>query len=485
MRGTVRGYGFSWGLLVASLLTAACGGDSTGPDGPSGPPVIASINGATLPTGPTGSTVIVEGESFGNTRGSGVVLFSDGLGGTVQATIASPDDWTNTFIVTTVPSGAATGNVVVQTSKGTSNAVLFTLTQNAVFSPSTIGWTATNFLPAALSGHAAAFAELSGTSTTRVVYAIGGAGDTDAPVQTVHLATAGGSGSLSSWGTTLELPTAVAFHAAVVATPANSRITDIGFLYVLGGATDGTGQPTTTVYRGALAADGTVSGWTEMTALPAPLHSMGAVIFHGDLYVAGGATTGNAPVATVYRSRIADTGDLGSWQTEAALPFPRAHFGFGTFGGYLYVFGGDSSAVAPNAGTSGKPIADVVYAAIDLKTGDLKAGWTMNPGKLTKAVSKHTAVIAGGNVLITAGLYNGAATGSTEESYAQIMSDGSVGSFGGATGSNTISSVTGGGNLFNHAAIGYTDGAGLFHVLITGGDDVNFPGTRHDGVFYY
>src|SRR5712692_657268 len=89
-------------------------------------------------------------------------------------------------------------------------------------------------------------------------------------------------------------------------------------------------------------------------------------------------------------------------------------------GGYLYAFGGDSGAVAPNDGSlSGSTIADVAYAQIDLRTGDLTSvGWTTNSNKLKKAVSKHTAVMAGGNVLVTAGLYNGAATGSTEESYA-------------------------------------------------------------------
>lgn len=478
-----RTVGSVLGLLAAGLI-AGCGNDSTGPDGASGPPVIADINGATQPSGPTGSTVIVEGQNFGSSQGSSELLFSDGAGGTVAAVIAASGDWTNTFIVTTVPSGAASGDVVVRTSLGTSNAVAFTLTQNAVFSPSTISWTATNSLPAGLSGHALAFAEVRGTSTTRALYVSGGGDGTNAPGSAVYLATVGGSGTVSGWSATTALPAAVAFHASAAATPANSRITDLGFLYVIGGATDADGQPTTTVYRGTLEEDGSVSGWVETTALPVPLHSMGAAIFHGDLYLAGGATTGNAPVATVYRSRIGETGELGAWQAQAPLPFARAHFGFGSFGRYLYALGGDSSATAPNAAT-GKTIASVAYARIDLKTGNLtSAGWTANPGQLTKAVAKHTAVIAGGNVLVTAGLYNGASTGSTEESYAQLSSDGSVGSFNGATGSNTIASL-GGGNLFNHAAIGYRDGGGAFHVLVAGGDDVNNPGTKHAAVFMY
>ena len=472
--------------FLGALLLVGCGGGPTGPSGPSGPPVVADVNGATQPSGPTGSTVVIDGQNFGAAQGSGTVLFSNGTGGTVSAVIASAGDWSNTFIVTTVPAGAATGPVVVTTTGGTSNAITFTLTQNAAFNPSTITWTATNALPVGLSGHALVFAQLESTTTVHAVYAIGGGDNSNAPVTSVYLATVGGSGTLSGWSPAKVLPKALAFSGAAVATPANSRVTATGWLYVIGGATDAAGQPSTTVYRGALAADGTVSSWAETTALPVPLHSMGAVIFHGDLYVAGGSTTGNAPAAAVYRSRIDTSGALGAWQTEVALPFARAHAGLGALGGYLFTFGGDSGAVAPNTGTlSTSAIADVASAQIDLRTGDLtSAGWTTNANKLKKAVTKHTAVVAGGDVLVTAGLYNGASTGSTEETYAQFNSDGTVGAFNGATGSNTISSA-GGGNLFNQAALGYTDGNGAFHVLVAGGDDVNTPGTKHSGVFFY
>jgi hypothetical protein len=43
----------------------------------------------------------------------------------------------------------------------------------------------------------------------------------------------------------------------------------------------------------------------------------------------------------------------------------------------------------------------------------------------------------------------------------------------------------GGGNFFNHAATGYLDATGAFHVLVVGGDDVNTPTKKHKGVFYY
>ncbi|PYP65504.1 MAG: hypothetical protein DMD36_19230, partial [Gemmatimonadetes bacterium] len=74
--------------------------------------------------------------------------------------------------------------------------------------------------------------------------------------------------------------------------------------------------------------------------------------------------------------------------------------------------------------------------------------------------------------------------GSAEERYAPLNADGSVSSFSGATGSNTIFSA-GGGNVFNHAAVGYVDGTGAFHVLVIGGDDVDTPTKKHNTVFFY
>lgn len=468
---------------LCAVVLAGCGGDD-GPTGPSGPPVITSVNGATLPTGPVGGTVIVEGMNFGSVQGGAQVLFTGATGGTVPAVIVSAGDWTDVFIVTTVPSGAESGDVVVQTSVGTSNAVPFALTQNAPFSPSTVSWTQGTDLSMAVSGLAAAWADVGDTSSVPVVYAIGGADDANAPQVSIDYAMVGAGGALGAWTSTTPLPQGRAFASAVVAGPNNSAA-GTEYLYVLGGATNASGDPSVTVYRAPLDSAGAVGTWAETRALPVPLRSFGATVVFGSLYVVGGATTGNVPVATVYRSTIGSGGELGAWETMASLPFPRAHFGFGHFAGRLYAFGGDSSAVAANDGsvTGNTRIADVVSAGIDFQSRSL-VGWQLSPSKLTKTVLKHTAVVAGGNVLSSAGLYNGAATGATEQIYAQLNGDGTTGSFNGATGSNTIASL-GGGNLFNHAAIGYLDPAGAFHVLLLGGDDVNSPGTKRAGVFYY
>jgi hypothetical protein len=476
--------------LSATALLVACGSSSTGPTGPSGPPIVTLVNGAALPSGTVGATVVIQGSNFGTSQAAatGHVVFSTTGGGRDTATIASVGDWSDPLIVTTVPTGVPIGKdtLFVETSGGTSAPVVFTLVAKVGFSPSTVSWTATTALPVGLSGHAVAAATLPGASPTSVVYVAGGADSSNAPRDSVLYATVSATGTLSAWTKTLVLPAAVAFAAAVVATPNNSAVTGTSYLYVIGGDSTASGKPIATVYRGTLGATGAVTGWSSTTALPAAVHSLGAVIFNGAVYVAGGAGSGNAPVATVYRAPIQSDGTLGSWQALTSLPFARSYFGLGINGTFLYALGGDSGTVTPNdSGVKGSAINDVVYAAIDIRTGNLTAaGWTANANKVKKAVSKHTAVVAGGNVLVTAGLYTGATTGSTEETYAGLNADGSTSAFNGATGSTTISTA-GGGNLFNHAAVGYLDATGAFHVLVVGGDDVNTPTKKHKGVFYY
>jgi len=452
-------------------------------------PVLQFVNSATKPSGNIGSTVIIDGSAFGDAQGEGQVLFSNGTGGTIAATIVAAGDWTNTFIVTTVPSGTATGPIVVRTGTGTSSALTFTVTQNATFSPSAINWQATTDMPVALSGHDALFVPIdnAGGQTVQYVHLSGGASNDSVPVTAVRAAIIQGNGTLGTWTTTLTaLPAGRAFHRSVAATPFNSKVKGSGYLYVLGGIETKGGAPVTTVSRVQLNNDGTIGAWSTMTALPAGLHALGAVIFRSAIYVAGGATTGNVPVATVYRTRIDTLGVLSAWETMSALPSARAYHGFATFGGYLYAVGGESGTVTPDDGnftSNSTKLDQIVYSKIDLRTGGLGA-WTINGSGLQKTRSKHSSLVAGGSIFVSAGLYAAAGTGSSENSYATINSDGTVGTSGGATGSNTLQSV-GGANLFNHAAIVYQDAAGVAHVMILGGDDTNAPGSKRNKVMFY
>ena len=101
--------------LVGAVVLGACGG-SSGPTGPSGPPVVTTVNGATAPSAPLGATIVLQGSNFGGSQAAaaGVVLFTTASGAPDTATIVSSGDWSSTLIVTTVPAGAVTGNLVVR-----------------------------------------------------------------------------------------------------------------------------------------------------------------------------------------------------------------------------------------------------------------------------------------------------------------------------------------------------------------------------------
>jgi hypothetical protein len=451
-------------------------------------PILYYVNSATKPSGNSGSTVVLEGDAFGDIQGEGQVLFSDGAGGTISASIDNPDDWTNNFIVTTVPNGAESGDIVVRTATGTSGALTFKVTQNATFSPSAINWTSTTPLPLGVSGHQSSFIPIDdGGTTARYVLVTGGCDDAITRAD-VNFAAIQPGGDISAWSGTSSLPDPTAFHATVVATPFNSKVNGEGYVYCIGGINEIGAQPASVVYRAPINVDGSLGAWSLTSALPIPLQSHGAVIFLSSIYVAGGATNDNQPVSAVYRADIDSTGDLSAWQIMTSLPSDRTYHGLTVFGNYLHTFGGESAPVSPDDGnytSNNTKLDEVTYIRIDLRTGNLaSSSWSSNSASLTKRVSKHTALIAGGNVLITAGLYNGAGSGSSENSYAQMFSDGSTGSFHGATGSITIVSQ-GGGNLFNHSALSYVDADGVAHVMVLGGNDVNNPGTKRAGVWYY
>lgn len=452
-------------------------------------PALLVVNGVSRPSGNPGSTVILEGKSFGDLVSLGGVFFTDDTGQPLEATVSLPDNWTDEFVVTTVPSGTAEeGPLWIETPNGATDSVTFRVLSAASFSPSLINWTATTSLPAAVQGLGAGFLTLeTGPAPGRLVFVTGGADGTVAPDASTYYSEIDAAGDFATWTPATALPAERAFHGMAVATPFNARVDtlDGGHLYVVGGI-DASGAPTTTVYHSTVGLDRATSTWSSETPLPEPLHSMGAVVFRSWLYVVGGATTGDDPVATVYRANIGEDGSLGPWENQPSLPTALAYPAVQQAAGVIYVLGGETAAIAPgDASITATSSLEVLYNRLDLRTAELAgSSWSVNPNDLIKAQSKHSAVAAGGWLLVSGGLYNGASTSSTEHAYASINSDASLGSFNGATGSQTIVSA-GGVPFYNHDAVAYVDGAGEAHVVILGGADVTDPATTLDGVWIY
>jgi hypothetical protein len=449
-------------------------------------PQLQVVNGVSRPSGLPGSTCIFEGKSFGDLTGKGTVYFT-GSGGPTAAAVES-GNWHNEYIIATVPNDAQSGPVWVTTPLGSTASINFVVSEQTSFSPSVIAWTPTTSLPSPSQGHGAHFIEIdNGGSTDDVVFVTGGADGTPTSRPDVLVGTIGATGQITAWTATTALPEARAFHATATATPWNALVDTLaaGYLYVIGG-NDASGTVRTTVLYTSVAKDHSLGGWAETTPLPVPLHSAGATVLRSWLYVVGGATTGDTPVATAYRARIEFDGTLGPWQQMTSLPQARAYAPLVQFAGNLYVLGGDTGTSAPASNnTSPNETKSILYQDIDLRTGGLKnSSWLSAGSQLIKADSKHSVIVASGWLLASGGLYNGAASSATEHQYAEIQPDGSVTSFNGATGSQTITSA-GGVPFYNHAAITYVDGSSVSHVLIIGGANVTDPAHPTAGCYFY
>jgi hypothetical protein len=456
-------------------------------------PTLTRVNSATKPSGLVGMTVLIEGSALGDAKHGKVFFTNAGSTSPIQAVIAdSVNDWTNSFIVTTVPSGVtSTSQITVQTATGTSGAITFTLLSGGTFSPSTITWTATSSMPLPLQGLAAAFVPAANASNpANYVYVVGGAADsTDVATATVLRAQVQQTGALGAWSAgaaMTQLPSARAYHALAAATAYNSPIdttTSNGFLYAIGGIDDA-GKTLNSVVYSKIALDGTLGAWQNGPALPVALHSSNAVLFRGYLYLVGGADSANAPSAAAYRAPVAADGSLGAWQTLPSLPKHTDYYTLLNFGPYLYAIGGDTGVVAETqATTSGTEVPNAYLARINLRDGTLgTAGWTAITS-LSKGRSKHSTLAAGGYLFATSGVYSGQA-GSSENTYSSIQSDGTVSSWLGATGVNTIGSLIGY-DLYNQAAVSFVDASGTGHVLVLGGAKRQAPGRASAAVLYY
>ncbi|PYU86388.1 MAG: hypothetical protein DMG08_29880, partial [Acidobacteria bacterium] len=80
---------------------------------------VPSITSVSPTSGAVGASITITGSNFGAAQGNGIVAFN--------GTSATPANWSATSIAVPVPTGASTGNVVVNTSGGASNGVSFTV----------------------------------------------------------------------------------------------------------------------------------------------------------------------------------------------------------------------------------------------------------------------------------------------------------------------------------------------------------------------
>jgi N-acetylneuraminic acid mutarotase len=150
----------------------------------------------------------------------------------------------------------------------------------------------------------------------------------------VWYSTIASNGTLSTWQTTANLPSALAW---------TSSVTVNGCIYAIGGW-NSTGNATVkTVYFACPNADGTISSWYSAPDLAVATEDMGVASFNGAIYAVGGYTT--AVVNTVKYAFVNNGGSgaaLGNWgYTGTTLSGAREDGSAIAYNNYLYAVGGD------------------------------------------------------------------------------------------------------------------------------------------------
>ncbi len=216
-------------------------------------------------------------------------------------------------------------------------------------------------------------------------------------------------GSLSAWSTNpSSLPGVRDGQAAVSAN---------GYAYVIGGR-DAAGVKDT-AYFAKLNSNGTIGSWSTSTySLPATLQNLASVSANGYIYAIGGKTAdaGGSAVATVYYAKINSDGSIGRWNTNSnSLPAARAGLTALAVNGYIYAFGGQS--------TAGTSQGNTYYAKLnsDGSTGSWSSATSMPAG-----IAHHASVVANGYVYIIGG-YTSLAVSTVY--YAPLNNDGTLGSW--------------------------------------------------------
>jgi len=151
----------------------------------------------------------------------------------------------------------------------------------------------------------------------------------------VHVATIGSSGLLSSWALVSSFNYGRWLHA-VALNP------DTRTVYVVGGAINTGLVGTNLVQFARLLPGGGLSGWTTTTPLPTAISGHKAVCSGSYLYVFRGNDQYGGAAQGYYYAPISSDGNVGMWR-QGTLSFPsRRYFGAFAYNDHFYLVGGDT-----------------------------------------------------------------------------------------------------------------------------------------------
>lgn len=195
-----------------------------------------------------------------------------------------------------------------------------------------------------------------------------------------------------------------------------------GYIYEIGGENAYLANSQSTVYYAHQNSDGSVGDWQTANPLPAGRVGAASVVVNGYLYVIGGENdngSSHGTFATVYYAQLNSDGSVGDWQTaDSSLPEALYLLNAVASNGYIYVTGGQKQ--------SGSASSTVYYTSVN-DDGTL-APWQAADNSLPQGVLAASTVTSNGVIYVTGGYVNNF-VGSDAQYYAQLNSDGSVGTW--------------------------------------------------------
>lgn len=211
-----------------------------------------------------------------------------------------------------------------------------------------------------------------------------------------------------------------------------------GYVYIMGGEDANGNNQWSSVEYSKVQSDGSLGTWTTLTSTPMTVGRgyPAATVYKGVIYVAGGQGTKNNGTlrSTVEYSKIKSDGTLGSWATTTSFTTARNHTGIAAYNGFVYLTGGFNGSAA---------LSDVQYAPINtdgtLGTWAATASMTTLRRSLAMSVERGYLYAYGGctTALACSGFI------ATSE-YAPINADGTVGTWTSTTSFTTARDALGG-----------------------------------------
>ncbi len=452
--------------LAVAVATLGCR-DSAAPV--SIPARFTAVNGAVHAALLPQATFVSTGSGFGADQGAGAVLVSTGQG-LAPAEVLS---WSDGAIRARLPQGAASGPVSLLVRGDTLGPLDLFIREADTFDPTTRSWTAGAALPRELWGAAATALRYPSGGTVASIVVLNGGVDAEGVVQdSTFLGAIDASGALTSWTPAPDsvVPAARYLHALAGVDRTNAALEVESVAYMVGGI-DTTGQILSDVFGIGITAAGEYGFWTRLTPLPVARAGAGAIAAFGNLMVIGGFGADSLALTNVHAAIVNPNGTINGWFDGPDLPEGRAFAATVVDGDRLYVVGGETGLVSPNAtDTAGVDVRSSVFVMrLSERTGFFAdTAWTeLTP--LLQPRSRHAAFVLGNALVVSGGIYAGRPS-QGESEFALIGADGTIGLFA-ATGQVTVAEL-GGGALDGAAAPAAWDQRGRGLAVLIGGRDV-------------